>query len=226
MMESTGKLSRKRLAGLAAAMVFLWFVWDTPVVYPIRIFVTFLHEISHGVAGVLTGGSVEKITVEPNGSGLCFVRGGWRIAVLPAGYLGSMLSGCLILILTCRTRLDKIISLVLGGGLILVTLFYVRSFFGFWMGLVLGAALAASGRWLPEDVNDSVLTLIGMASCLYAVFDIRTLFKIGVSVPNDAVMFSREILPLPPAVWAVVWGVAALVCLAAALKVALEEKRT
>ena len=217
------RLPWMRLLGLAAVLASLWFLWDTRVVYPIRILVTFLHESSHGLAAVLTGGHIDKITVEANGSGLCFTRGGWRWVILPAGYLGSMFWGGVILILACRTRWDKFISLVLGLGLIAVTLLYVRSWFGFGSGLLIGAALASAGRWLPEDANDALLTCIGSASCLYAIFDIRDITRAAGT--TDASMFSAEILPLPPAVWAVLWGALAVVCLAAALKVALAPGR-
>lgn len=204
---------------MAVALAALWLLWNTRVVYPIRILVTFLHETSHGLAALLTGGSIDKITVAADGSGLCFTRGGWRWVILPAGYLGSMFWGSVILILACRTRWDKYISLALGLGLVALTFLYVRSWFGFGSGLLLGSALASAGRWLPEDANDALLTFIGSASCLYAIFDIRDITR--AAGPTDARMFSAEIIPLPPVVWAVLWGALALACLAAALRVAL-----
>ena len=36
--------------GFAAYFVALWLLWDTPVVYPLKIFVVLLHEVSHGIA--------------------------------------------------------------------------------------------------------------------------------------------------------------------------------
>jgi hypothetical protein len=213
-----------RIIGLAATLAALWLLWNTRVVYPIRILVTFLHESSHGLAAVLTGGRVDRITVASNGSGLCFSRGGWRWVILPAGYLGSMFWGSVILITACRTRWGKVLSLVLGLGLVALTFFYVRSWFGFAAGLLIGAALASAGRWLPEDANEALLTCIGSASCLYAIFDIRDITR--VSGPTDASMFSAEIFPLPPAVWAVLWGALAVVCLAVALRVALAPGRS
>ena len=51
---------------LAGAALLLW---DTFVVYPFRVFVVFLHEISHGLAAVATGGSIVSI-------GLSFDEGG------------------------------------------------------------------------------------------------------------------------------------------------------
>jgi hypothetical protein len=213
----------KRLAVLAAVLAALWLLWETPVVYPVRILVTFFHELSHGLAAVLTGGSIERITVEADGSGLCFTRGGWRWVIIPAGYLGSMFWGSLILILACRTRWDRYVASVLGWGLIVITLLYVRSWFGFASGLLIGLVLASAGRWLPEAVNDWLLTCIGSASCLCAIFDIRTLAR--VSGTTDATMFSAEILPLPPLVWVILWGAMAVVCLAGALRIALAPRR-
>lgn len=219
-----GRVSAARLLGLVVVLAVLWALWDTRFVYPLRILVTFLHEGSHGLAAVLTGGSIDRITVAADGSGLCFTRGGWRSLVIPAGYLGSMAWGSLILVLALRTRLGKAVSLGFGFGLIAVTVVYVRSWFGFASGLALGAALASAGRWLPEEVDQALLALIGSASCLYALFDLRHLASLGRGA-NDAASFSAEVLPLPPVVWAVLWAVLALACLAASLRVALSPGR-
>ena len=42
--------------GFAAFFAALWFLWDTSIVYPLKIFVVLLHEISHAIASVATGG--------------------------------------------------------------------------------------------------------------------------------------------------------------------------
>jgi len=215
------RLPARRLLLVGAAIVLTWLLWDTPVVYPVRIFATFLHEISHGLAAALTGGSIGRITVEADGSGVCWTRGGLRIAVIPAGYLGSMLWGSLILIGACRTRQDRLIAFVLGAGLLLVCLLYVRTPFALVSGLLLGAGLAAAGIWLGERVVDPVLVFLGTVSCLYALFDLRTLWQVSGTGRNDADAFSQEIVPLPAGVWVVVWAALAVVCLVVALVVAL-----
>ena len=57
--RSSGKL--KFVLGFAAFFIALWFLWNTAFVYPLKIFVVLLHEISHAVASVLTGGGIEKM---------------------------------------------------------------------------------------------------------------------------------------------------------------------
>jgi len=57
---------------------------------------TFFHEISHGLAALLTGGSIHNITLNFNGSGICTTRGGSRFIISFSGYAGSALWGLLI----------------------------------------------------------------------------------------------------------------------------------
>lgn len=57
---------------------------------------TFFHEISHGLAALLTGGMIQNISLYFNGSGLCTTSGGARFIVTFSGYAGSALWGLLI----------------------------------------------------------------------------------------------------------------------------------
>ncbi|MEQ9673608.1 MAG: M50 family metallopeptidase, partial [Roseovarius indicus] len=70
------------LVGLIALL------WQTPVVMPLKLLVVFLHELSHAVATVLTGGSVVGMSLDPMQGGSVTARGGWRFVILSAGYLG------------------------------------------------------------------------------------------------------------------------------------------
>ena len=56
---STARRKLTFLAGFTLYFATLWFLWDTPVVYPLKIFVVMLHEISHGIASLTTAGSIE-----------------------------------------------------------------------------------------------------------------------------------------------------------------------
>lgn len=197
------------LLGLVAIAAVFWNTW---AVYPLKILVVFFHELSHGLAAVISGGEIVRIEVVAQQGGLCVTRGGSRFLTLSAGYLGSLLWGGLILVLAARTRLDKIISVVLGVILVLVTLLYVRPFggFGFIFGLVCGAALGAIGVLLSEAINDFLLRLVGLTSCLYAVLDIKSDIIDRPHLRSDAVMLS-EVTSIPALVWGILWIVIAVV---------------
>ena len=44
------------LFGFAVYFSTIWYLWDTPAVYPLKVFVVLLHEISHAIVAVATGG--------------------------------------------------------------------------------------------------------------------------------------------------------------------------
>jgi len=51
--------------------VAIWFIpYADYLVYPIRLFVTFIHESSHAIIALLTGGSVQSLTIAVDGSGV------------------------------------------------------------------------------------------------------------------------------------------------------------
>ena len=213
--------SRKRMRQIIAMIAATWLFWGTPVIYPVNILVTFFHELSHGLGALLTGGKVIGISVQANGAGLCRTQGGWDLVIGSAGYLGSMFWGSLILLLASRTRYDRAVSVAIGLLLVAVTLLFVRAPFGIVSGLLLGGLFLAVGLRLDESANDLALTFTGASVCLYALYDIRALF---VGDYGDAAHLSRDVLPLPPAVWALLWAAVSAVWFWFTLKLALREE--
>ena len=119
------------LLGFAAFFVGLWFMWNTSLVYPLKIFVVLLHEISHGIASVLTGGTIERITLDPRQGGACYCGGGNNFLTLSAGYLGSLLWGGAMF---SAARADWVktewVNGFIGVMVIGLTLLFVRTGFG------------------------------------------------------------------------------------------------
>jgi hypothetical protein len=197
-------------------------LWDTPVVYPLKVLVVLLHEISHGLAAVATGGAIERIELSANEGGVCVTRGGSRFLILGAGYLGSLLWGALFLVLGARTRLDRPVLAVLGFGLLAVTIVYVRSLFGFTYGVLAGAALVAVAVALPAAVSDALLRLLGVVSCLYVVRDIASDLLLR-DIPGSDANALASLTGIPGVVWGGVWIVAAVLCVAVALRASLKK---
>jgi hypothetical protein len=214
----------KRVLWLFAAFAVAVYFWDEPLFYPVKALVVFFHEISHGTAAVLTGGSIARIELSPQLGGSCVHYGGWELAVIPAGYLGSMLWGALILIISARSRLDRILSQVLGIFLLAMTVGYVRTAFGALLGMSWGISLVALGRKASEQANDAVLQFLGLASMLYAVVDIKEDLIDRRVDGSDASAFAR-LLGGPPELWGVVWILVAVAGTAWALSHALRKDR-
>jgi hypothetical protein len=200
--------------GLAALALLLW---DTFVVYPFRLFVVLLHEVSHGLAAVLTGGAIVSIGLSFDEGGVCLTRGGWPFLILNAGYLGSLLWGALFLLLGARRARARTVIAFVGVFTVVVTLAYVRTWFGFLYGLAAGLVLVAVASKLKPAVSEVLLAAVGATSCLYAVWDIATDVLLRHSGQSDAAALAR-LTGLPAVVWGVAWVVSSIAVLASVLR--------
>ena len=219
-----GRMDDTTIATLAVMFLVLLFCWNYSFIYPIKVFVVLLHELGHGLAAELTGGDMVRIELSSNLGGVCWSRGGIRWLVLPAGYLGSMLFGGIILVAAAKSRRDKDISTVIGLLVVGLTLYAVRNLFGIVFGLLFGGAMIAAGHVLPEKLNDLLLKFIGLASCCYAIIDIKE-DLISRTVPGSDAYKMAEIFPLPPTVWGVIWILIAIYVTYQLLTIAAEGEK-
>lgn len=196
---------------LALIFVGVALLWNTWLVYPLKILVVFFHELSHGLAAILTGGSIVAIEVNREQGGQCITSGGSRFLTLSAGYLGSLLFGGTLLLGAARSRNDKAITATLALLLLGVTLLFIRPWFGFGMlfGLGAGGALLLAARFLGKTGNDWLIQVIGLTSCLYAVLDIKSDILDRPELRSDARLLA-ELTGIPTLIWGLLWLVVAL----------------
>lgn len=206
-------VTRRRLnfvLGFAVFFAALWYLWYTPVVYPLKIFVVLLHEASHALALLATGGTVESITLDPAQGGMTLGRGGIPFVTLSAGYLGSLLLGVLLVLAAQWRRVRPGLLLQIVGGVVLVlTALYLRNAFGLAFGIAFGAALLWGGGRLPGQWPARVLMALGLTSCLYAVLDIKSDILDRPELRSDAAMLA-EMTGIPTVAWGVLWITVAL----------------
>jgi len=198
------------LAGFLLYFVLLWALWDTAIIYPVKVFVVLLHEVSHALAAMATGGSVERIVLDANQGGAAYTMGGSPFVTLSAGYLGSLLWGVLFVMLGFSKRLrPRWIINGLGIGVLLVTISVVRSPFGLLFGLAFGGALLVSARYLSQRVNRILLLGLGLTSTLYAILDIKSDILARPELRSDAAMLA-EMTGIPTIFWGILWIAIAL----------------
>jgi hypothetical protein len=223
---------RRPLLISAAAFTLALILWNVPqldfLMYPLRLFVTFIHETGHGLAAMISGGRFVGFQVFESGAGVATTVGGSRALILPAGYLGAALFGAALFYIAHTVRNSRLVSLALGVGLALVTILYTGlltgnfSFVAFFVGLIGAGLLIWLGRRGSQDANLLVLNLLAIITGLNAVLDL--LFLVGNSgvgigqVRNDAAAFSANVAPiLPGSVWAAIWALLAVLLLGAAV---------
>jgi hypothetical protein len=223
-------------AGLSIA---LWFIPFADVLsYPFRIFVTFIHEGGHALAALLTGNSVQSLSVAMNASGETYTTQGGlfsQMLVSSAGYLGAMSFGALLLVLIRKALAAR---LVLAGSSVLILI--LTTVFGFlkpiiggswsslsgvpftvFAGLALGVGLFAVARFASARVATFVLSMLAVQCVLNALLDLKTVFFLSSpfapTVHTDAVNMANA-TGVPAVFWTVIWIVAAFGILLLALR--------
>jgi hypothetical protein len=190
------------------------------LLYPLRLFVTFIHEGSHALAATLTGGQAFQINVMPDASGVTYTTGGWPPIIVMAGYIGASAYGAAMLTLARRPGTARIVLGVSGAIVALLDLLLVRNGFGLGWGIAIAAGLLLAARRLPTRAAELTAMFLGVQCIVNSLYDLKTLVGLSTLVNgpvSDAVLMS-QIIPLPPLVWAVFWGLLSLGILGAALR--------
>src|SRR5262245_20801466 len=204
-MPKRSKRKLRFVAGFTLFFAALWFLWETPVVYPLKIFVVLLHEVSHAMMSVATGGSIDQITLDPMQGGACHCPGGNAFLTLSAGYLGSLLWGGLMLSAARTTRVkSEWVNGLIGALVIGLTVLYVRNGFGIAFGILFGLGMIFVSQKLGDAVNRPLLLTLGLTSALYAILDIKSDIIDRPEARSDAAMLA-EITGIPTFAWGVIW---------------------
>jgi hypothetical protein len=220
--------TRKLLLLATAVTMALWFLpYSNLLLYPLRLFVTFIHESGHALAAIMAGGSVDSLTVFPNGEGVTWVRVNpiWAWLSLSGGYLGTAVFGAVMLQVGRFTRwrsAGRAALYVVSGFVLLATLLWahnpVNDLFTLLAGLILSAGLFSLARFSSPQVADFAASFLAVQCGLNALGDLRILLYLTTSSTrdNDAVFMSQHYF-LSPVFWAVMWATMAIVILGASL---------
>ena len=193
--------------------------WARFLLYPFKLFTTWVHESGHALMTVLVGGRVTSITIEPDTSGLTHslvpVGRAARGLVASSGYLGAAVVGCLLMAATRVEKWAHVILLSVGACMLLTLVLWMRNLFGILVVLAWGVALIALARQGIGNAPRFLLSLLAIQVALNSVYDIRVLFLIG-RRQSDAATMARLFL-LPSWAWATAWMLVSVAMLGATL---------
>lgn len=174
------------------------------VLYPVTLLVTFLHEFGHALGALLTGGSVEGMQINPDGSGYTVTRGGSPGVVLMGGYLGSAILGNVLFRIGVKHKVLTQTALVtLAVLMALAGLVWFESF----QSTAILFVFAGSLFFIAHKTNwdQDLIMFLGLAAVLYIIQD----FNVGPQ--SDLQMYEKVVGIFPSVVWMYIWlGFAAL----------------
>ena len=221
----------------AVVSVVLWFIpFAELLTYPFRLFVTFIHEGGHAIAALLTGNSVESLSIATNASGETYTSQGGTISqifVASAGYLSSMAYGALLLVLIRRSFAARAVLIGSAGVVLALTLIYglfkpiVSGIalsgvpFTLLAGTLLSIGLVLVARMASSRVATFFVSFLAVQCVLNALLDLKTVFFLSSpfapAVPTDALNMANA-TGIPAMFWAVAWVAIAVGILVLAMR--------
>jgi hypothetical protein len=209
---------RRRDGYLVAALLITLLLWNVPfgwkLLYPFKLFATWLHEMSHGLVMLLTGAGLSRLELFADTSGLAYPKHGVtapaQAVISNAGYMGTAFFGALFLVLGRTAKGARITLASIGAAMALSGALWVPAGFGRDACLVSGGVLGGIALVGGDLVGAFVLNLFAAQSCINAVLDIRILFGGSMYVNGQPAQLSdadavAHVAGGPAALWAALW---------------------
>ena len=216
--------SRSILIGALLTIALSFVPYAGFLTYPVRLFVTFIHEGGHALATVLTGGFPTALGVSPDTSGVTLTYGGIGAVINAAGYLGATLFGALVLAALRRGIAPKKLLWIMTGCVALTLPLAILglaniqvaggALFALVAGVPIALLLALAASKLGKPNQELLVGFLGVQCVLNAFYDLKTLFLLSTqtNVHTDAQNMQQATL-IPAAVWATIWMGTAVVIL-------------
>ncbi|WP_299008715.1 M50 family metallopeptidase [uncultured Shewanella sp.] len=169
---------------------------------PFKWLESYFHELSHGLATLMTGGSVSHIQLFPNGAGLCFSQGGWPVAIGFSGYFGAALWGFLLFILATSSRGIRVSYGLLGVGVLLTIALWGRDLLTIVILLVLAGLFLLPLKLKGKAFFNTWLRIMALMIMLNA-FASPT-YLLGIGGRGDAAMLASQTW-IPAWIWVAIW---------------------
>ena len=197
------------LVFLSIILIISFLFWDTYLVYPIKLFVVLIHEISHAISAILSGGKVISFNIGFDLSGKCETENGNNILIAASGYLGSLLFGLLIFYSTYNKRIGKWLLIIIALLILITSVSLMQNFSLILLAVLYSVLLFVSAFFLQIRIDSYILKLFGMLSCIYVLFDIKEDILSRNSTISDASILS-DLINVPTIVIGLIWLIISL----------------
>jgi len=173
------------------------------ILYPFQLLATILHEFGHATAALLTGGSVHRVQINTDGSGVTYTSGGWEWLVVAGGYIGSALFGNILL--KAGLSYGNWSKYVLYG--LLTAMLFIATVWSGSLGNTIFVACFAIGVYMISRMHEEItawfLAFMGILCILHILEDYNNGPK------SDLAHFASLVPILSQNLWMYVWLIVA-----------------
>ena len=175
---------------LFSSLIIVLLLWDTYFVYPIKLFVVLLHELSHALCTMMTGGVVKEIEIGFDLGGKTTTVGGNEIAISSAGYIGSLLIGLALFISANSVKNGKYFFFLLAGIVLLTLSISSPSPTFIFLCLVVVTFLILFGMFIHKMAISLFVKAVALSCALYVLIDIKE-DVFSTNITSDAIILSN-----------------------------------
>ncbi len=165
------------------------------LMFPVEMLCTFLHEFGHAIFCELSGGDVESLCVNTDGSGVTYCRGGSNGLTTIGGYVGSAIFGNVMLYLSSRDKYGITLK-ILSALMIISSLIWFSNITTSFILIVFGIILFLLSR---TKLKSFTLAFLGVASIIYIIQD----FNVGPT--SDLQSYEKLVGIFPTLWWMYIW---------------------
>ena len=195
------KIINKRLISLIiSSFIFIAAIntyYGAIIAIPIELLVTYLHEFSHALICLLTGGHVYSLEVNLDGSGVTTTLGGNNALICMGGYIGSCIFSNLLMRFSVDSRLTRIASVFLSISSALVAFKWYSNDLTTTILIGLSVLFLIIAR--IYKIQSFILQFIAIASLVDIIQD----FNVGPT--SDLAEFSKEVGLFSQNTWMYIW---------------------
>jgi hypothetical protein len=182
---------------------------------PFKWLESYFHEISHGLAALITGGTIVQIQLFPNGAGLCTTRGGMSFLISFMGYAGAAFWGMgIYFVASMHQRIAQILSGIIALLLVTTLIFWTRDILTFIIIAVLLVVVLLKFKYSKLSYLQISLQLTGALILLNSVKSPWYLVD-GRNIGDGSAL--SQLTGVPEFLWVIIWfsiGVGGIVWLA------------
>jgi len=176
--------------------VIKYYFWFYYILYPIQLFVTFLHEFWHSFFALITGWNVLNLDINKDWSWLATNSWGIQSIILMWWYIGSALFwGILMFIGANYKKYSYIFSYIIVWLLFYSSIFWFADFMSSLIQVIFWISLFIIWKYF-KVINSYFLELLWILSILYIIEDFN------VWPTSDLSKFSNI---LPSFIWMYIW---------------------
>jgi len=181
------------LSILFIILIISFLFWDTYLLFPLKLSIVLLHELSHGITAIVTGGKIIGINLGLDLSGKCEIDGGSSILISASGYLGSFTAGAMFVYATHNRIIGKWLLIITASTIFFLSVLYLKGGLMVFLSVLFSSFIFLSSFYLSNKIISFIIKVFGFLSCVYVLFDIKEDILTRTAAFSDASILSDQL---------------------------------